>query len=86
MHFVTNEGELGMLIHISVFAMTQFIGIEEILIGFDELIGAHSGENMAASVFKLLDIYGLKDKVRFIVNVSFMPINSWPTLDHCRCR
>ena len=36
---------------------------EEILIDFKELIGEHSGENMAEAVWETLVKYGLKGKV-----------------------
>ncbi|KAH8103159.1 hypothetical protein DFH11DRAFT_1503401, partial [Phellopilus nigrolimitatus] len=38
--------------------------LEEILIDFSEIIGPHSGENMADSVWKTIETLGLKDKVR----------------------
>ena len=37
---------------------------EELLIDFRELIGSHSGENMALAVWDTLKLYGLKGKVR----------------------
>jgi hypothetical protein len=36
---------------------------EELLIGFQELIGEHSGENMAAAVWTTLETYDIQDKV-----------------------
>lgn len=36
---------------------------EELLIDFQEIIGDHSGENMAEVVWKTLELYGLKAKV-----------------------
>ena len=36
---------------------------EELLIDFRELIGEHSGENLAEAVYKTLQLYKLKDKV-----------------------
>jgi len=33
---------------------------EELLIDFHELIGEHSGENLAHAVYKTLETYGLK--------------------------
>jgi hypothetical protein len=36
---------------------------EELLIDFQELIGEHSGENMATSVWKTLETYNIQDKV-----------------------
>ena len=37
---------------------------EELLIDFHELIGAHTGENMAQAVWATLGKYGLKGRVR----------------------
>lgn len=36
----------------------------ELLIDFQELIGAHSGENLAEVVWGTLELYGLKGRVR----------------------
>lgn len=38
--------------------------LEELLIDFRELIGQHSGENMAAVVWSTLETYDIQDKVR----------------------
>jgi hypothetical protein len=38
--------------------------VEELLIDFRELIGEHSGENLADAVYETLQLYNLKDKVR----------------------
>ncbi|KAK6984038.1 ribonuclease H-like domain-containing protein [Favolaschia claudopus] len=51
-HYVTNEGKLD----------TQ-LRSEELLIDFVELIGEHSGENMAEVVWESLDRYGLIGRV-----------------------
>jgi hypothetical protein len=37
---------------------------EELLIDFRELIGQHSGENMATAVWSTLETYNIQDKVR----------------------
>jgi len=42
----------------------NIITIEELLIDFCELIGEHSGENLADAVYNTLQIYNLRDKVR----------------------
>jgi hypothetical protein len=39
-------------------------GVEELLIDFRELIGPHSGENMAEAVWATMELYGLVGKVR----------------------
>jgi len=38
---------------------------EELLIDFRELVGEHSGENLAHAVYKTLNLYGLKGRVSF---------------------
>src|SRR5882757_7506772 len=40
---------------------------EELLIDFHELIGEHSGENMAQAVFETLNLFGLKGRVLAIM-------------------
>jgi len=37
--------------------------VEELLIDFRELVGEHSGENLAHAVYDTLSLYGLKDRV-----------------------
>ena len=37
--------------------------IEEVLIDFQEVIGEHSGANLAAAVWQTIDCYGLAGKV-----------------------
>lgn len=36
---------------------------EELLIDFREIIGEHSGENMASEVWKTMELYGLVGRV-----------------------
>jgi hypothetical protein len=36
---------------------------EELLIDFRELVGEHSGENLAHAVYDTLNLYGLKGQV-----------------------
>jgi hypothetical protein len=33
---------------------------EELLVDFQELVGAHTGENMAHTVFEMMELFGLK--------------------------
>ncbi|KAG2120020.1 hypothetical protein DEU56DRAFT_747134, partial [Suillus clintonianus] len=40
---------------------------EELLIHFHELVGEHSGENMAQAVFETLHLFGLKGRVLAIM-------------------
>ena len=63
-HYVTNDGQLG------VFLLSQSIThlhplTEELLIDFRELIGEHSGENMAEAVWAMMELYSLIGKVSF---------------------
>ena len=39
--------------------------LEELLIDFQELLGEHSGENMADVVWNTLCNYGIENRVRF---------------------
>jgi hypothetical protein len=45
---------------------------EEILIDFKELIGEHSGENMALAVWDTMEEYGLKGRVCPVFNSVFL--------------
>jgi hypothetical protein len=44
--------------------------IEELLIDFRELIGEHSGENMAEAVWVTMELYGLVGKVSFFCQIA----------------
>ena len=61
MHYISNEWWLGNLItnQIKVWIIA-FILPEELLIDFCELIGEHSGQNLAHAVYKTQGKYGLK--------------------------
>jgi len=50
----------------SVFKVTHSFRsfLEELLIDFRELIGEHSGENMAEAVWETLKRYGIEKRVR----------------------
>ena len=49
MHFVTNDGQLGVLYYSMLHPDSNNAGTkEELLIDFKEIQGAHSGENLAA--------------------------------------
>jgi hypothetical protein len=37
---------------------------EEVLVDFKELVGEHSGENLAEIVWSTLEMYGIEKKVR----------------------
>ena len=61
-HYITKTGDLGM---IPPTYCQHFIDkkIEELLIDFHELMGEHSGENMAEAVWETLTKYGISDCV-----------------------
>ncbi|KAF8187255.1 hypothetical protein K438DRAFT_1443787, partial [Mycena galopus ATCC 62051] len=50
-HYIGNDGKLG---------MPPLRSLYECLIDFRELIGQHSGENMAAAVWETVERFGLK--------------------------
>jgi hypothetical protein len=53
--------------------------IEELLIDFRELIGEHSGENLAEAVYDTIQLYDLKDKVSAcIVPAPRLHLRCWP--------
>lgn len=41
----------------------NFASTEELLIDFHEIIGEHSGMNLAEVVWNTLELYGLKDQI-----------------------
>ena len=51
---------------------------DELLIDFRELIGSHSGENMASAVWDTLELYSLKGKVQIlmciVLQLTLVPI------------
>ena len=50
---------------ITSFLLVPNLIIEELLIDFRELIGEHSGENLAEAVWKMMELYGLVGRVHF---------------------
>jgi hypothetical protein len=57
---------------------------EELLIDFRELIGQHSGENLASALYDTLTLYGLQGRVSFEVIPDFCmltppAISLWPS-------
>ena len=58
-----NDGQYGMS-HLQILNYFLLIfRVEELLIDFRELMGAHSGENMAAVVWSTLELYGIENRV-----------------------
>jgi hypothetical protein len=71
MHYVTEDWELGNQL-ISSSSMSRHLTeccdfIEEVLIDFREIVGEHSGRNLADAVWETIECYGLKGKVRWKV-------------------
>ena len=64
-HYVDKHGCLGNVQVFFFYAIYLFCSFaEELLIDFRELIGEHSGENMAEVVWETLKRYGLEKRVR----------------------
>ena len=63
MHYINNEWQLGTWKLNVSFELVPNIIIEELLIDFHELIGEHSGKNLAEAVYETLQLYELKGKV-----------------------
>ena len=66
---MTNDGELGSSFVLSLLITHLHPLTEELLIDFRELIGEHSGENMAEAIWATMELYGLIGKVRFSASV-----------------
>ncbi|KAJ7853197.1 hypothetical protein B0H13DRAFT_1643130, partial [Mycena leptocephala] len=47
--------------------------LEEMLIDFREMVGEHSGENMAEEVWNCIEMYGLQEKVDRDDDIYDMP-------------
>jgi hypothetical protein len=60
--------------------------LEELLIDFQELIRQHSGENMAAVVWSMLETYNIQDKVRLVSiplsQLTYMPLDNCLMMDN----
>jgi len=54
--------------------LIYYLTIEELLIDFRELVGEHSGENMADAVWEVLLRFNIQDKV-YIFLVLFSRAN-----------
>ena len=61
MHYVTNDWELGNICCLHILQCADYLLIaEELLIDFRDIIGEHSGANMAHAVYETLYFFGLK--------------------------
>jgi len=72
-HFVNVQGNLGMCsCNLSLLPVTYGL-IEEVLIDFHELLGSHTGENIADVVWETLEMYGIEQCVmEFYKNVMML--------------
>ena len=59
-----------------------YITTEELLIDFRELIGEHSGENMAEAVWATLELYGLIGRACFLSQFTNVFTNATVFTDH----
>ena len=66
-----------------IFKLFKSFFVEELLIDFRELIGEHSGENMADAVWATLELYGLTRKASFdlLSSITFAKFKLFT--DHC---
>ena len=83
MHYITNDWKLGLRLFQFQFVNANHC-IEELLIDFRELLGKHTGENLAEAVWCTMELYGLQGRVRghlYQVRVSFSCESV--TLGHC---
>lgn len=62
-HFVTNDGCLGTSSFSYSLRPSQVATTDELLIDFTELIGEHTGANMADAVWSTMKRYGLVGRV-----------------------
>ena len=60
LHYITEDWCLGMQMFPIVFHLMIDCFAEELLIDFQEIIGEHSGKNLAHAVWKTVELYGLK--------------------------
>ena len=62
-HYINKNGELGILFSFlyAYYSTTKLISsvIEELLIDFCELVGEHSGDNMAEVIWESLVCFGI---------------------------
>jgi hypothetical protein len=65
-HYIGNDDKLGTTFFESTSTHEPLIAIvaEECLIDFRELIGQHSGENMAAAVWDTVQNFGITGRVK----------------------
>ena len=47
--------------------------LEEVILDFREIVGEHSGENLADAVWSTIEMYGLKGRVRVYAHACLRP-------------
>jgi hypothetical protein len=62
-HYVNKDGQLGLSLFLIIPGLNAKLITEELLIDFREMLGAHSGENMAEAVWETLVMYGIEGRV-----------------------
>ena len=62
-----------------------YITTEELLIDFRELIGEHSGENMAEAIWETLELYGLIGRASFLSQFTNVFADATVFTDHRYC-
>ena len=65
MHWINDEAWYAVFLILDTVSSTISRISEEKLIDFRELVGEHSGENLAHAVYETLNLYGLKGCVSF---------------------
>ena len=68
-HYINKSGNLGTFLLSSLFLVLTHFSIEELLIDFRELIGEHTGENMAEAVWETLTRYDIHDRVSILIAI-----------------
>ena len=63
MHWIDDDWNLGTPYFLLMMHHVYLTTIEELLINFHELVGVHSGKNLAHAVYDTLNTYGLKGRV-----------------------
>lgn len=67
LHYVTEDWQVGEYSCVLSHFPSQIVHIEEILIDFQEIVGQHSGKNLAEVVWETFKTYGLLGKVGYMI-------------------
>ena len=82
LYFTTSQ-RIGTLVYIfflfqsKVYFLANWVA-EEVLIDFQEIIGKHSGENLAHAVWETLELYGLKGHVSVLHSILHYHAEPYP--------